>query len=105
MPNNFKSITEILKHERAFSNFNKSVREQDVLIEFFKIFPDLKKTVKVSNINKGILFLNVENSVLRNEIHLHKNLLVEKINKYFNSNVVNDLKFTNFRQIQRKKSD
>jgi len=101
MSDNFKSITDILEKEKAFSNFNKSVKEQDVLNKFFDIFPNLKKTVKVSHINKRILYLSVENSVLRNEIYLNKNKLLEKINKQFSSEILKDLKFTNFRKIHR----
>jgi hypothetical protein len=101
MSDNFKSITDILEKEKAFSNFNKSVKEQDVLNKFFDIFPNLKKTVKVSHINIRILYLSVENSVLRNEIYLNKNKLLEKINKQFSSEILKDLKFTNFRKIHR----
>ena len=101
MPDNFKSLTEIIENEKAFSKFKKSVREQDVLIEFFNIFPNLKNTVIVSHINNGILFLSVENSVLRNEINLNRKLFLEKINKHFKSDIIKDIKFTNFRKIHR----
>ena len=86
MLNDFKSLTDILKSEKAFSKFRKSVREQDVQEEFFNIVPDLKKTVKISKINNAILYLIVENSVLRNELYLRKALVIDKINKHFKFN-------------------
>ena len=103
MPKDFKSLTDIMEHEKAFSRFRKSVREQDVQEEFFNIFPDLKKTVEISNIKNGILYLFVENSVLRNELYLRKALVIDRINKHFNNNILTDIKFTNFRNINRNR--
>lgn len=103
MPDNFKSLTEILSKDRAFEKFRKSVSEQDVVNEFHEIFPDLTKTVTANNIHNGILYLIVENSVLRNEIYLNKSVVIEKINNYFNQPLINDIKFTNFRNIYRMK--
>lgn len=103
MPDQFKSLTDILRNDNAFKNFRKSVSQQDVVNDFHKIFPDLEKTVKANNVHKGILYLKVENSVLRNEINLNKSVVIEKVNKYFNQTIINDIKFTNFRNIYRTK--
>ena len=103
MLNGFKSLTDILENEKAFSKFRKSVNEQNVQEEFFNIFPDLKKTVKISKINNGVLYLVVENSVLRNELYLRRALVIDKINKHFSNNVLSDIKFTNFRNINGNK--
>ena len=101
MPDKFKSISDILLKEKAFAKFRHAVKENDVIIEFGNIFPEFSKTVKTSNVHKGILYLIVENSVLRNEIFLKKNLMVEKINNHFNQKIIVDVKFTNFRNIHR----
>ena len=100
MPKEFKSVADVLK-EKDFSKFRHSVKE-DVVINFDKIFPELSKTVKSSNINKGILYLIVDNSVLRNELYLNKNLMIEKINNHYKQKIIVDVKFTNFRNIHRK---
>ncbi len=102
MPNKFKSLPDILNKDKAFSNFRKSVRENDVVVEFEEIFPKLKNTVTASNINKGILYLIVDNSVLRNEIFINKKLMIEKINTHFDQQIIVDVKFTNFRNSHRK---
>ncbi len=101
MPKSYKSLTEVLDKDKAFSNFRKSVKENEVIIEFANIFPELSKTVSANNVNKGVLFLIVENSVLRNELYLKKNLVIEKINNHFNQQLIVDVKFTNFRNIHR----
>lgn len=97
MPNEFRSLTDILSRDKAFSKLRKTLKETDVVVEFEKIFPDLSKTVKASNVFKGILFLAVENSVLRNELFIKRNLIVEKVNKYFNQKIIIDIKFRNLR--------
>lgn len=102
MPKDIKSLSEILSSEREFSNFRKSIKENDIVIMFNDIFPEFTKVVKPSNVHKKILYLTVENSVLRNELHLRKKQMIEKINKHFNQQIINDIKFTNFRNIYRK---
>ncbi len=102
MPKDFKSLAEVLTGEKGFSNFRKSVKENDVVVMFGEIFPEFNKVIKPSNVHKGILYLTVDNSVLRNELHLRKKMMIEKINKHFNLQIINDVKFTNFRNIYRK---
>jgi hypothetical protein len=102
MPKKFKSLTEVIESEEAFQNFKKSVKENNVVNEFSKIFPDLTKTVIPNNVQKGVLYLSIENSVLRNEIYIRKNLMIEKINNHFNQQLIVDVKFTNFRNSNRK---
>ena len=102
MPKDFKSLSEVLTGEKELSNFRKSVRENDIVVMFGEIFPEFSKVIKPSNVHKGILYLIVDNSVLRNELHLRKKMMIEKINKHFNQKIINDIKFTNFRNINRK---
>lgn len=96
MPEKFRSLTDVINNDSALSKFRKSVTEQDVLTQFSTIFPSLGKTVVPKNINRGILYLTVENSVLRNEIYLNRKTLVEKINKHFKQNIIVEIKFTSF---------
>jgi hypothetical protein len=102
MPKNFKSLSDVLSGEKEFLNFRKSVKENDVIVLFNEIFPEFKKLVSPSNVHKGVLYLSVDNSVLRNEIHLRKKQMIEKINSHLNQQLINDVKFTNFRNINRK---
>lgn len=97
MPKTFRSLTDIIEKDKAFSKFRKKVKESDVVIEFENIFPELSKTVKASNVNKGVLYLIVENSVLRSELFRNKSLMLEKTNKFFNQQIIVDIKFANFK--------
>jgi hypothetical protein len=102
MPDKFKSLSDVISKDAAFSKFRHSVKENNVVVEFENIFPKLSKTVTASNVNKGILYLIVDNSVLKNEIYINKNLMIEKINNHFSQQLIVDVKFTNFRNINRK---
>ncbi len=102
MPNSFRKIGDVLTNDEAFSNFRASVKESEVVLEFGNIFPDLSKTVKPNNVNKKILYLIVENSVLRSELYLQKSLMIEKINNHFDQKIIVDVKFTNFNNSYRK---
>lgn len=94
MPNSFRSLTEILQHEKAFAGFNKSVKENEVVNRFPNIFPELSKTVLAKSVKNKNLYLFTDNSVLRSELYLQKNLIVEKINKFFNEKIILDIKFS-----------
>jgi len=92
----FVSLTEILTEDKAFANLRKTILQNDVISEFYNIFPHLKRTVKPLNVYKDTLYLEVENSVLRNELFLQKELISKKINKHFNKNIIKHIKFKSF---------
>ena len=98
MPKGFKSLKEILDTDE-FSNFRKSAKENDVIVKFNNIFPKLKNTVTPSNVNKGVLYLVVDNSVLRTELFMNKKKMIERINNHLHQQIIVDVKFTNFRNI------
>lgn len=93
MPDDFVSIKEVFSNNKAFSKVRKAALEYDVKNKFKEIFPEFKKFVKAVKIENGYLFLRVENSVLRNEISINQKLMIDKINKYFNSKILKAVKF------------
>ncbi len=92
----FVSLTEILNKDKAFSNLRKTVLQNDVVSEFYNIFPNFKKTVKPLNVYKETLYLEVENSVLKNELFLQRNLITKKINEHFKKKIIKYIKFKSF---------
>jgi len=93
MPEGFKSIEDILNTEPGLEKVRKIIKQSDVVLEFYEIFPDLKKLVKVVKVDKKILFLKVENSVLRSELKFKEVLMVVNINKYFNEERIKGIRF------------
>ncbi len=64
-----------------------------VVEEFLLIFPEFADFVIPVKLNKKVLSLRVENSVMRSELNLMQEELKGKINKYYNKEVVNSIKF------------
>ncbi len=93
MPNNFKSISEIIHREKAFSKVIEKSRQQEVIDKFYVIFPELKKIAEVIRVDKEILFLRVENSVWRSELNLNRASLINKLNNQLEDKVINKIKF------------
>ncbi len=93
MPDGFKSIADILNDEPGLERVRRVIKQSDVVLDFNKIFPDLKKLVKASKVDKNILFLKVKNSVLRSELKFKEVLIVSKINKYFNEERIKGIRF------------
>lgn len=91
--NNYKSIWEILKTEKSFQQFKTSVDGYRVVDEFTKIFPELHKVAKAKKYDSGILFIHTENSVWRSELNLNKQIMIKKINAYFEKEIIHNIKF------------
>jgi len=93
MPEKFKSIADILNENPGLAPVRKIIKQSDVIIGFYDIFPDLKKVVKPVKVDKQILFIKVENSILRSELRFQENLIVSKVNKYFKEERIKGIKF------------
>ena len=94
MPKDFKSLPDILGKEKAFEKVRKAAKEYDVLEKFWEIFPELRKVAQAVKIERGTLFLKVENSVWKSELKFRQTTIIEKINKFFKEDVVKTIRFT-----------
>jgi hypothetical protein len=95
MPDGFKSLKDVFITDPDLGSIRKIVKSSDVVIDFYKIFPDIEKVVVPLNIDKMFLKLRVENSVLRSELKFKEKEIVDKINMYYNEERVKGIKFTN----------
>jgi hypothetical protein len=93
MHNGFMSLSEIFNTDPALARVRKIVKESDVTIEFTKIFPELEKVAEAVKVEKTVLILRVENPAWRNELKFKENLIVNKINSYFNEQRIARVKF------------
>ncbi len=93
MPDNFKSIREIIAENPGLAGVRKTVKQSDVILEFFKIFPEMKKVVRPVKVYKNLLVISVENSILRSELKFRESQLVSKVNKYFNEERIKGIRF------------
>jgi len=93
MYSDFKNLNEIIYNNKEFEKFRSAIAKQDVINKFYEIFPDLKTVIVPVKVERKILFLRVENSVWRSELNFRKALLIEKINSFFESDLVKGIKF------------
>jgi Dna[CI] antecedent, DciA len=93
MPNDFMSLADALEKEPSLRNLKKSIKDFDVITKFYEIFNDLEKIAEPVKVQKKILFLRVENSVWRSELKFKEQVIVEKVNNYLHTNVINKIKF------------
>lgn len=89
----FRTIDEVLKSENEFSSLRESLKNYNIVSEFENIFPELKLIAEAVKVEKQILFLRVENSVWKSELNFNKNLIAEKINKFFKQQVIKTIRF------------
>lgn len=93
MHNDFKSLSEIINKEKAFSKIRTITRENDILADFVKIFPELSEVAKPVKIVKSIIYLRVENSVWRSELNFNQKIMIEKINNHYKEEIIKNIKF------------
>jgi hypothetical protein len=89
-----KSISEVFKQDAALGNVRNFVRQAEVILLFSEIFPDLKNIAKAVKMDKGFLILRVENSIWRSELKFRQKYIIERINSYFDENIIKSIKFT-----------
>ncbi|OGU77319.1 MAG: hypothetical protein A2V93_11770 [Ignavibacteria bacterium RBG_16_34_14] len=93
MHNKFVSIKEALNTNPELSNIRNIVKQSEVVEKFFSVFPEMEKVVTPVRVNKKVLMLKVESSVLRSELKFNESLMVETINKFFNEERVRSVRF------------
>ena len=93
MSSGFRSIKDVFNKERSLAGVREFVAASDVVVHFFVVFPNLKKVVTPQSCDRKILKLKVENAAWRNELKFMESEMIEKINKYFNEQRINHIRF------------
>ncbi len=93
MPDKFKSIGDVLKREQSFKGLREIVKQTDVILDFYDIFPDFQKIAVAQRADKKVLILKVENAGWRSELKFKETEIIEKINNYYKENRINKIKF------------
>jgi hypothetical protein len=93
MHSKFISIKEALNKDPGLNNVNNIVKQVEVVEKFFSVFPEMEKVVEPLRINRKVLMLRVDSSVLRSELKFNETLMIEKINKFFKEERVRSIRF------------
>ena len=93
MPDGFLSIAEIINKEPGFEKLRKVIKQHDVMDGFYKLFPDLKKIAAPVKIEKKVFYIKVQNAAWRSELKFNQKTLIEKINTFYNEEIIKSIKF------------
>jgi hypothetical protein len=93
MPDGFKSLGDVFRREHSFKKLRDIVKQSDVIMDFHTIFPDFQKVVQPKKVERKTLLLKVENPAWRNELKFKETEIVEKINKFYNEERINQIRF------------
>ncbi len=88
-----KSLSDALKEAAKYFKLSESIQKGDVLILFEKIVgPSISKFAHAKTFFRGTLVLEVESSSWKNELFLMREDIKEKINQYFKTEVVKQIR-------------
>jgi hypothetical protein len=93
MPDGFISLGEAFEKEPSLNKLKNSIKDYDVVTNFYEIFKDFEKIAVPVKVKNNTLYLRVENSVWRNELKIKEQNIIEKINKYLKEERIKKLKF------------
>ncbi len=94
MPERFASIAEIIKNDPGLAGIRKVIKESDVIINFYKIFPDWELVAVPKKVDKKVLHIKVENAAWRNELKFKEELIIRKVNNFFGDERIKWVKLT-----------
>ena len=93
MSSGFISLGEAIEREPSLSKLRDTIKDSDVIINFYEIFNDLKKIAVPKKVKKNILYLYVENSVWRSELKFKEQIIIDKINDFIKEDRIKKIKF------------
>lgn len=84
MNSSFKSLKDVFNNDPELRAIRDSVKENDIVNDFFKIFPGLTKIVTSVKVNKHKLIIKIENPAWRQELKHKEESIIKKINSFYN---------------------
>ncbi|MDP4115444.1 MAG: DciA family protein [Bacteroidota bacterium] len=94
MEHNFRSLEDIFNKDEDFNKLRNLVKSFDVAADFYTIFPELQSFVSAATVNNKMLLIRVENSVMRHELFLKNEMMIKKINDYYNEPRIKAIRFS-----------
>ncbi len=93
MREGFHRLSDIFNTDPGLANIRKSLKQSDVVNDFEKIFPELKKVAEAVKVDKKCICLRVENSAWRSELRLREMQIIKKINNYYKEERIKYVRF------------
>lgn len=94
MFHSFKSIGDVVSRSMEFSRLKKLVDDGEVVEKFYEVFPQFTKIAEPVKVDKGALYLKIENAAWRSELKLQEEKIVEEVNNFFGQKRISKIKVT-----------
>lgn len=92
--NTLRTVKEILPVTLDRLGLRKRYNEQTILYKWQEIAgEEIYVHSRASSLHRGILFLTVDNSVWCHHLSMMKNQLIERVNGFFQQNLISDIRF------------
>jgi len=88
------SIGEIISREPSLKKVQELLLNGEVIEKFYEIFPGLRGIATPAKMEKKVLYITVDYSVLKGELKFHDAEIVEKINSFFNEERIKKIRFS-----------
>lgn len=89
-----KSISELVRAMCREEGLETPLNEYRLLQAWPKVLgPAVQSYTKNLNIHNQVLYVSVTSSVLRQELHMNRKVLVHKLNAFVKANVITDIVF------------
>jgi hypothetical protein len=95
MTSDFRSLDDVLNNSPELIHIKNLVEEHNLEIDFYIIFPELKKLVKSVKFSKNTLKLGVENPTLRTELKFRELEILNKMNSFYKNDRFKRIQFSN----------
>lgn len=87
------TIGEIIAREPSLKKVHELLLNAEVIEKFYDIFPGLRGQATPAKLEKKVLYITVDNSVLKGELKFHDAEIVEKINSFFQEERIKKIRF------------
>ena len=89
-----EQLKKVLKKAINESGFKKAIEQEDaVSIWGEDVGKNISKVTKATGVDKGTLFIKTESATWRQELHMQKKEIINKINKKIGSIAIKDIRF------------
>ena len=88
-----EQLKKVLKKTIENSGFKNAILQENAVSMWSDVVgKNISKISKATNVDRGILFIKVESATWRQELHMQKNEIINKINKKIGSKAIKEIR-------------
>ena len=89
-----QQLKKVLKKAISESGFKKALDQEDAVFIWGEVVgKNISKVTEAKGVDKGTLFIKTESATWRQELHMQKKEIINKINKKIGSIAIKEIRF------------